>query len=90
MLTELTEVPLFYQILEFHVQILINIESYKPLTFRIETHKDKTNFFTQMISSYSSISFMNGSKYIAARDYLSVKVWDICKTDKPLLSIPVQ
>lgn len=43
-----------------------------------------------MVSSYSSISFMNNSKYIAARDYLSVKVWDICKTDKPLLSIPVQ
>ncbi len=43
-----------------------------------------------MISSYSSLCFLNNQKYIAARDYLSVKVWDIAKNDKPLLSVPVQ
>ena len=43
-----------------------------------------------MISSYSSLTFINSSKYIAARDFLTVKVWDITKTDKPILCIPEQ
>lgn len=43
-----------------------------------------------MISSYSSIDFLNGSRQIVGRDYLTVKVWDLCKTDRPIISIPVQ
>lgn len=43
-----------------------------------------------MISSYSSLTFLNNSKYIATRDFLGVKVWDVCKTDKPVLSITLQ
>jgi hypothetical protein len=43
-----------------------------------------------MISSYSSISFLNNNKYIVGRDYLTVKVWDISKTDKPITSITIQ
>lgn len=43
-----------------------------------------------MISSYSSIEFLNNHRQIAARDYLSVKVWDISKPDKPIFSVPVQ
>lgn len=69
---------------------LFYLESYNPLTLRISQQKEKSNFFTQMISSYSSISFLNNHRHIAARDYLSIKVWDISKTDKPLVSIPIQ
>lgn len=69
---------------------MINSASYKPLTFKIESSKEKTNFFTQMISSYSSLAFFNNNKYIASRDFLTVKVWDVSKTDKPLLSITIQ
>lgn len=43
-----------------------------------------------MISSYSSINFLNNNKYIVGRDYLTVKVWDISKTDKPITSITIQ
>lgn len=43
-----------------------------------------------MISSYSSLTFINNSRYIAARDYLSVKVWDLAKNDKPVCSITIQ
>lgn len=43
-----------------------------------------------MISSYSSLVFLNNSKYVACRDYLTVKVWDVCKTNKPVASIFVQ
>jgi len=43
-----------------------------------------------MIASYSDMCFLNNQRQIAARDYLSVKIWDIGKPDKPILSIPVQ
>lgn len=43
-----------------------------------------------MISSYSSLNFINNCKQIVARDYLTVKVWDLSKTDKPLASVTVQ
>ena len=66
------------------------LESNKPLQFKVDTGKDKGNFFTQMISSYSSLAFINNNRYIAARDYLSVKVWDTKKTDRPLMSVTVQ
>lgn len=65
-------------------------ESYRPLSFRMEASKQKSNFFTQMISSYSSLVFLNNNKQIAARDYLSVKVWDLAKSDKPIMSLPIQ
>ncbi len=87
---ELTEVPSFYRTLGHQVLHIDNADSYRPLTFKIEAQKDKTNFFTQMISSYSSIQFTNNNKHIIARDYLSIKVWDISKADKPISSIPIQ
>lgn len=43
-----------------------------------------------MISSYSSLAFINSSRYIATRDYLTVKVWDIAKNDKPVHTVVVQ
>lgn len=45
------------------------------------------NFFTELISSYSSAQFLKKGKYVAARDYLNVKIWDICNTSKPLMTI---
>jgi serine/threonine-protein phosphatase 2A regulatory subunit B len=48
------------------------------------------NFFTEMISSYSSATFIKSGKYIISRDFLSVKVWDICNSKKPISSITVQ
>lgn len=43
-----------------------------------------------MISSYSSLTFLNNSKYIACRDFLTVKIWDVCKTNKPVASVNIQ
>ena len=43
-----------------------------------------------MISSYSSLTFINDGQYIAARDYLSAKVWDLKKTDKPIINVMIQ
>jgi hypothetical protein len=59
----------------------------------ISFDSDKTNnknFFTEMISAYSSATFFKKGKYLAARDYLNVKIWDVANTSRPLMTIPVQ
>ena len=43
-----------------------------------------------MISSYSSVDFIKGGKFIVSRDFLTVKVWDVCNTKKPVNTITVQ
>ena len=40
-----------------------------------------------MLSSYSSGDFTKQGKYIVSRDYLSVKIWDICNTKKPVTNV---
>jgi len=45
------------------------------------------NFLASMLSSYSSGDFSKQGKYIVCRDYLSVKVWDICNTKKPVTNV---
>jgi len=43
-----------------------------------------------MISSYSSANFIKNGKYIISRDFLTVKVWDICNAKKPVTTVTVQ
>ena len=43
-----------------------------------------------MISSYSNMVFLGNSRYIAARDFLTVKVWDIAKNDRPVACVTIQ
>jgi serine/threonine-protein phosphatase 2A regulatory subunit B len=43
-----------------------------------------------LIENYSSVEFLKNGKYIAARDYLSVKVWDLANTKKPLMNVSLQ
>lgn len=43
-----------------------------------------------MINNCSSVKFLNNGKHIIARDYMSVKLWDTYKTDKPVACIMVQ
>lgn len=33
---------------------------------------------------------MRSGKYIATRDYLTVKVWDVCNSKKPVVSVVIQ
>lgn len=43
-----------------------------------------------MISCYSSGEFTPNGKYLITRDFLTVKVWDICNSKKPVNSFMVQ
>ena len=52
--------------------------------------KAAKNFFTELIENYSSVEFLKNGKYVAARDYLTVKVWDLANTKKPLMNVSLQ
>ena len=58
------------------------------IDFGVET-KSTRNFFTEMISCISSADFLPTSRYVIAREYLNIKIWDMANTRKPLLNVCV-
>lgn len=48
------------------------------------------NFFTDIVSSYNSGTFTANERYLVARDFLSVKVWDVAMPNKPVSVVTVQ
>ncbi|SCV00795.1 LANO_0F08614g1_1 [Lachancea nothofagi CBS 11611] len=48
------------------------------------------NFFTEITSSISDVKFSPDGRYIASRDYLTVKIWDVNMDNKPVKTINVQ
>ncbi|CUM63792.1 uncharacterized protein PRCAT00001376001 [Priceomyces carsonii] len=47
------------------------------------------NFFTEITSSISDVKFSHDGRYIASRDYMTVKIWDLAMELKPLKTINV-
>jgi serine/threonine-protein phosphatase 2A regulatory subunit B len=47
------------------------------------------NFFTEIVSSISDVTFSKNGRYIFSRDFLSVKVWDINMNNKPVETINI-
>ena len=47
------------------------------------------NFFTEITSSISDVKFSPNGRYIASRDYLTVKIWDVNMDNKPLKTINI-
>jgi len=46
-------------------------------------------FLSDMLRTVNDVKFMKGSKYVVARDYMNVKVWDMAMPDKPVELIQV-
>jgi len=59
------------------------------ITFYEKEDPSKKNFFTEIVSSISDACFSKNGRYIFVRDYLTVKVWDINMTNKPVLKLPI-
>lgn len=70
------------------MRISANTDS-TALNFKNELPGQK-NFLTEMISCYSSGDFTRNAKYLITRDFLTVKVWDLTNTRKPISSILLQ
>ncbi|KHJ84493.1 hypothetical protein OESDEN_15792 [Oesophagostomum dentatum] len=42
------------------------------------------SFFSEIIASVSDIKFSHNGRYLLARDYLTVKVWDLNMENRPI------
>jgi serine/threonine-protein phosphatase 2A regulatory subunit B len=47
------------------------------------------NFFTEITSSISDVKFSSDGRYIASRDYMTVKIWDIKMEKEPVKTINI-
>jgi len=47
------------------------------------------SFFSEIIASISDIKFANDGNYIIARDYLSLKIWDVKMENRPVKTIQI-
>jgi hypothetical protein len=56
-----------------------------------EEEEDPTNrsFFSEIISSISDVKFSHDGRYILARDYLSLRIWDVNMEARPLKTIQI-
>lgn len=54
------------------------------ISFEDKDAQANRNFFTEIISSISDVTFSKNGKYIFSRDFLSVKVWDVKMSNKPV------
>lgn len=59
------------------------------MNFSEKDDPTKKNFFTEIVASISDATFSRNGKYIFARDFLSVKVWDVAMQNKPVTTIPI-
>lgn len=62
---------------------------YKTKTFEEFLDPINHNFFTEITSSISDVKFSPNGRYIASRDYLTVKIWDVNMNNKPLKTINI-
>ena len=68
--------------------IRVGLNDRKNISFVNELEStDKKNYFTEMTNSVCSLDFLSDGKYMVSRDYLGIKVWDVCRSDKPLKKI---
>ncbi|CCH42024.1 putative serine/threonine-protein phosphatase [Wickerhamomyces ciferrii] len=47
------------------------------------------NFFTEITSSISDVKFSADGRYIASRDYMTVKIWDVAMEKEPVKTINI-
>ncbi len=47
------------------------------------------NFFTEITSSISDVKFSSDGRYIASRDYMTVKIWDVNMEKEPVKTINI-
>ncbi|KAG6890315.1 Protein phosphatase PP2A regulatory subunit B [Termitomyces sp. Mi166 len=57
--------------------------------FEEEEDPTSRSFFSEIISSISDVKFSHDGRYILARDYLNLKIWDINMESRPVKTIPI-
>jgi len=104
-LEELTEVITSASFHPFHCNIMIYSSSRGSIRLcdlrdsalidtnakSYETEEDytQTSFFSEIISSISDAKFTPDGRFLLARDYLTLKLWDIRMETSPVLCTPI-
>lgn len=57
--------------------------------FEATESQGNRSFFSEIISSVSDIKFSHDGRYILARDYMTLKLWDLNMENKPVAVYPV-
>ena len=62
----------------------------ESLIFEQEPNPQDRTFFSEIIASISDMAFSPNGRYMLSRDYLTVKLWDLCMTGRgPVETFPV-
>ena len=60
------------------------------LLFEQEPNPQDRTFFSEIIASISDMAFSPNGRYMLSRDYLTVKLWDLCMSGRgPVETFPV-
>ncbi|KAG9390446.1 protein phosphatase PP2A regulatory subunit B [Carpediemonas membranifera] len=62
---------------------------YGSKTFNDQQASSQRTYHQEIASSISDLTFSADGKYIFARDFLSLKVWDVAMESRPLHTIPI-
>jgi serine/threonine-protein phosphatase 2A regulatory subunit B len=54
------------------------------LAYHVEDDPSTKTFFSEIIASISDAKFSADGQYVLARDYMTLKVWDVRTEKKPL------
>lgn len=58
-------------------------------SFEEEEQPGDKSFFSEIIASISDIKFTQDGRYIVARDYLTLKIWDVKMESRPVKTIQI-
>ena len=57
--------------------------------FEVDENSVERSFFSEIISSISDIEFTSDGRYIAARDYMTLKLWDVHNSKAPVKTVEI-
>jgi serine/threonine-protein phosphatase 2A regulatory subunit B len=60
-----------------------------PTVYEDAEDPSTKSFFSEIIASISDVKFSKDGRYILARDYLTLKIWDINMDNKPVTTINI-
>jgi len=56
---------------------------------QVQQRESERTFFSEVISSMSDVKFSRDGRYVMARDYMTLKIWDVHMASSPVRTIKV-
>jgi serine/threonine-protein phosphatase 2A regulatory subunit B len=72
-----------------HRLFFVQLEYNPHLEYEEEEDPTNRSFFSEIISSISDVKFSHDGRFILARDYLTLKIWDVNMESRPVKTINI-